>query len=95
MNTQTETIFERLRHDHDRQRQLIDDLVETQGESAERRNVFDELKRELDAHAKHEERHFYVPLMKHVTLSAAYERAFSHQKGIFQQRVTTNLTLGF
>lgn len=58
------TIFEALRHDHDRQRDLVARLVETTGDSDDRRKLFDELKAELTAHADNEERQFYVPLMK-------------------------------
>lgn len=57
-------IFERLRADHDTQRQLIGELVETQGASPERVLLFQMLRAELSAHAGAEERHFYVPLMK-------------------------------
>lgn len=58
------TIFEALRADHDRQRQLIDRLLETEGDSDERRELFGLLKVELEAHAGAEERYFYVPLME-------------------------------
>lgn len=37
----------------------------------------------------------HVRLIEHVTLSVAYERPFSHQKGIFKQRVTTAVALEF
>lgn len=57
------TIFEALRADHDLQRQLVGELVQTQGESRARQELFNQLKRELTAHATHEERQFYVPLM--------------------------------
>ncbi len=57
-------IFERLRADHDTQRQLINDLVETEGDSPERAEIFAALRVELSAHAGAEERHFYVPLME-------------------------------
>lgn len=59
------TIFEALRDDHDTQRQLIELLVKTEGDSDGRRELFDRLKRELEAHASAEERFFYVPLMEH------------------------------
>ncbi len=58
------TIFEALRKDHDIQRSLIEQLCDTEGDSISRRDTFDRLKVELDAHATHEEREFYVPLMK-------------------------------
>jgi hypothetical protein len=37
----------------------------------------------------------HVPINRHVTLSAAYERPFSHHKGIFQDRVTTSVRIEF
>ena len=58
------TIFEALRESHDTQRQLLDLLVETSGDSEGREELFDRLKAELDHHAVAEERHFYVPLMQ-------------------------------
>ena len=59
------TIFDALRDDHDTQRTLIDLLVETEGDSDGRRELFDRLRRELASHAGAEERYFYVPLMEH------------------------------
>ena len=56
-------IFEALRQDHEKQRLLLKILVETHGDTAARREYFDELKDELERHAAAEERHFYVPLM--------------------------------
>lgn len=57
-------IFEELRTDHERQRDLIAQLVETTGDSTERDEVFRRLTDELAAHAAAEERFFYVPLME-------------------------------
>lgn len=56
-------IFEALRADHEIQRDLLDQLVNTEGDSAERRDLFGKLKTELQAHAAAEEREFYTPLM--------------------------------
>ena len=58
------TIFEALRADHDIQRAMADELLETTGASDERRDGFAQLVIELKAHAASEERHFYVPLMQ-------------------------------
>lgn len=58
-------IFEALRNDHERQRDLVNRLLETEGDSPERRELFDALKTELEAHAGAEERFFYIPLMEH------------------------------
>lgn len=58
-------IFAALRDDHETQRTLIRTLVETEGDSEGRRELFDRLRAELEAHAAAEERYFYVPLMEH------------------------------
>lgn len=58
------TIFEALREDHDKQRALARQLVETSGDTEQRRALFAELRASLEAHAAAEERHFYVPLIK-------------------------------
>ncbi|MCQ8820068.1 hemerythrin domain-containing protein [Pseudoalteromonas agarivorans] len=56
-------IFEALRHDHDKQRELVDALIQTHGDTRQRHKLMDELKTELEDHAKFEERYFYNPLM--------------------------------
>ena len=58
-------IFQALREDHDLQRKLVDQLIETQGDSDERDQLFQRIKAELKSHATAEERCFYVPLMEH------------------------------
>lgn len=57
-------IFEALREDHDRQRKLLEELISTSGATEERQSAFQALKRELEAHAEAEERHFYIPLIE-------------------------------
>lgn len=57
------TIFEALRKDHDTQRNLLERLVDTSGDTNARDTIFKQLKHELDMHANAEERHFYKPLM--------------------------------
>ncbi len=58
------TIFEALREDHDKQRRLIEKLVETEGASDDRKELWEQLSAQLTAHAAAEERYFYVPLME-------------------------------
>lgn len=58
------TIFEALRADHDEQRRLIGELLETEGASDDRKNLYAQLKAQLEAHAAAEERFFYVPLIE-------------------------------
>lgn len=57
-------IYKSIEQDHHIQRQLVDQLVETSGDTAERAQIFKDLKQELAAHADAEERYFYVPLIK-------------------------------
>ncbi|GAB7257824.1 hemerythrin domain-containing protein [Polaribacter sp. OB-PA-B3] len=56
-------IYEEIRIDHDKQRELLDKLVDTSGDSKLRDQLFKELKEELEVHANAEERHFYKPLI--------------------------------
>lgn len=58
-------IFEALREDHERQRYLVNSLIETHGDSTLREIFFQSIKKELSAHAMAEERYFYVPLIQH------------------------------
>lgn len=58
------TIFEALRQEHEIQRHLISKLIETHGDTEERKKIYEQLKHELKIHADAEERHFYVPLFK-------------------------------
>lgn len=57
-------IFESIEQDHHIQRKLVDQLIETSGDSKDRKKIFNQLKAELTAHADAEERYFYVPLIK-------------------------------
>jgi len=57
------TIFEAIRKDHDTQRELLNKLVETSGDTKVRHSLYLKVKNELDVHAQAEERHFYKPLI--------------------------------
>lgn len=57
-------IFEALRKDHEVQRKLVNALVETSGDTDERRRLYYQLKHELKIHADAEEKYFYLPLFK-------------------------------
>ena len=59
------TLFEALRDDHALQRGLMCQLTGTRGNSPRRALLWGQLKDELAAHAKAEERHLYVPLIEH------------------------------
>ena len=56
-------IYERLIEDHDRHRELIDQIKETSGDSEDRRTLFEKFKVDASAHANAEEETFYVTIM--------------------------------
>ncbi len=56
-------IFEALRESHERQREILAQLVNTSGDTKERASLFKAITQELEAHERAEERHFYRPLM--------------------------------
>ncbi|MBT8422301.1 MAG: hemerythrin domain-containing protein [Gammaproteobacteria bacterium] len=58
------TIFERLREDHDKHRTLIGLVAKTHGDSEGRREMFERLRADMDAHAAAEERCFYSRLLE-------------------------------
>ena len=60
----TKEIFDRLKQDHDRHRELLDKLMETSGESEERQSLFEELTKELKAHAAAEEQALYSTMLR-------------------------------
>lgn len=57
------TIFKDLKQDHDRQREMLQKLGETSGDSEERRTLFETLRKELQAHAAAEEESLYATML--------------------------------
>ena len=77
----SQTIFERLREDHERQRDLINALVRTHGDTDERREIYSELREELEVHAAAEEQAFYRHLMaSDLTLEKARHSVAEHKE---------------
>ncbi len=75
------TIFEAIRADHEKQRDLISRLVKTKGASEDRESIYAELKAQLTAHAAAEERFFYNPLIEHdVTQEHARHSVSEHKE---------------
>ena len=58
-------IYRCLKDDHGKQRGLSAGLLETSGDSEERQRLFEDLKKEIEAHAAAEEETFYAELMSH------------------------------
>ena len=61
---QTNEIFDRLKQDHDKHRELLDKLMETSGESSQREAMFEELTKELKSHAAAEEQALYSTMLR-------------------------------
>lgn len=62
MNQQA-TVLNRLKSDHDRQRELLDQIAETSGDTENRRKLFTELTKELKSHAAAEEQAVYSEML--------------------------------
>lgn len=57
------SIYESIRKDHSRHRELLQGLAETSGDSKDRRKMWDEFYYDVKAHAAAEEETFYSKLM--------------------------------
>ncbi|NNC52531.1 MAG: hemerythrin domain-containing protein [Erythrobacter sp.] len=57
-------IFARLKKDHDKHRELLDKLLETSGDTNERKELFEELTKELKSHAAAEEQALYSTMLR-------------------------------
>lgn len=60
----TTDIFERLKQDHDRHRDLLDKIEQTHGESDERSELFTVFTKEVKGHAAAEEQALYSTMMR-------------------------------
>ncbi|TMM49713.1 hemerythrin domain-containing protein [Qipengyuania marisflavi] len=61
---ETQEIFARLKKDHDRHRELLDQILATSGESDEREKLFVQLTKELKGHASAEEQALYSTMLR-------------------------------
>lgn len=61
--TEQTTVLNRLKTDHDRQRELLDQIAETSGDTDRRRELFTELTKELKSHAAAEEQAVYSEML--------------------------------
>lgn len=57
-------IFDVLKDSHEKQRLLMDAILQTSGDTQARQEFYSSLKEELTKHAVAEERHFYAPLIE-------------------------------
>ena len=75
-------IFEDLKHDHDRHRELLAQLGETSGASEERKSLFETLRKELQAHAAAEEESLYSTMLANPGLRDEARHSVSEHKEI-------------
>src|SRR3546814_17756856 len=79
-------IFEDLKRDHDRHRQLLDQLAHIQGNGEERRSLFETLRKELQAHAAAEEESLYATMLGCPDLRDEASHSVSETKEIDDKR---------
>lgn len=75
-------IFKDLKADHERHRTLLEKLADTRGDSAERREMFEELRTELQAHAAAEEESLYAIMLKDPDLRDSARHSVAEHKEI-------------
>lgn len=73
-------IFENLKRDHDRHRELLDQLGQANGES--RGELFDTLRQELQAHAAAEEESLYATMLANPELRDEARHSVAEHKEI-------------
>jgi hemerythrin superfamily protein len=79
----TETrIFARLKADHDRHRELLDKIDATQGDSDERRDLFEAFRVEVTAHAASEEMSLYATMLANPDLRDEAQHSVAEHKEI-------------
>ncbi|MCB2047390.1 MAG: hemerythrin domain-containing protein [Novosphingobium sp.] len=75
-------IFKDLKADHDRHRDLLEKLADTQGDSEDRRKLFADLRTELQAHAAAEEEALYATMLADPDLRDSARHSVSEHKEI-------------
>lgn len=75
-------IFEDLKADHARQRTMLEQLGDTTEESDERRDLFEALRKELQAHAAAEEESLYATMLANPDLRDEARHSVSEHKEV-------------
>lgn len=60
----SQDIFERLKADHDKHREMIDQIKQTSGDSPDRKRLFEQFKNDAMGHAAAEEETLYADMMQ-------------------------------
>ena len=82
-------IFDDLKRDHDNHRELLQKIADTKGDTEERRELFENLRTELQAHAAAEEESLYATMLKDPDLRDSARHSVSEHKEIEQQRANS------
>ena len=75
-------IFEDLKKDHDKHREMLEKLGKTEGDSEERRTLFKDLCTELQAHAAAEEQSLYATMLAKPDLREEAQHSVAEHKEI-------------
>lgn len=77
-----ETIFKRLKEDHDKHRTMLDLIDKTEGDSDGRRELFSRFKTEVTAHAAAEEETLYATMLGEPDLRHEGQHSVAEHKEI-------------
>lgn len=75
-------IFARLKADHDRHRELLDQIEQTKGDSPEREKLFEAFRVEVTAHAASEEMSLYATMLGKPDLRDEAQHSVAEHKEI-------------
>lgn len=75
-------IFARLKADHDRHRELLDQIDQTEGDSPEREKLFEAFRIEVTAHAASEEMSLYATMLGKPDLRDEAQHSVAEHKEI-------------
>ncbi len=73
-------IYQKLKADHDRHRELMRRIADTSGDSDERKRLFDVLLKEVESHAAAEEQTLYSELIESVEAQPQTRHSVSEHK---------------
>lgn len=75
-------IFDRLKQDHNRHREMLEKLANTSGDGAEREEIFKKFQIEVTAHAAAEEESLYAVMLQDPDLREEGQHSVSEHKEI-------------
>ena len=88
-------IFKALVQDHDRHRALIEQVEATEGETEERKRLFEELTKEIKGHAAAEEQALWSTILRKPETTAEARHAVAEHKELddmFNQLAATDMS---